>query len=231
MYGVELPGPVLLPREMPRTRAPQHRVERIAARGRVVRARLREDNPHVTVTKLRFSNVLGDDIDDAVLERAAAAGRARDLRLRPAPPVHPRGRRHRRAHVRDDRRRARDLQRRRRRRAALERGLRASCGKRRASRSRRSSPTWAAEPLRVAATVDLPPEVLSLLRYGRGVDNSRFKRTGFRYQYTTAGTVDAFARSLRLERRGRRRTDPAYRTSATSRRSSGTRPPSCAADT
>ena len=42
--------------------------------------------------------------------------------------------------------------------------------------------------------------MLSLLRYGRGVDNSPFKRTGFRYRYSTAGTVDAFARSLRLER-------------------------------
>ena len=48
--------------------------------------------------------------------------------------------------------------------------------------------------------VDLPPEFLTLLKYGRGVDNSRFKRTGFRYKYSTAGAVDAFARSLRLER-------------------------------
>ncbi|HMF03257.1 MAG TPA: hypothetical protein VKH17_00470, partial [Acidimicrobiia bacterium] len=58
----------------------------------------------------------------------------------------------------------------------------------------------AVEPLRAMRLIDMPPEMLSLLRYGRGVDNSRFKRTGFRYKYTTAGTVDAFARSLRLER-------------------------------
>jgi UDP-glucose 4-epimerase len=31
------------------------------------------------------------------------------------------------------------------------------------------------------------------------VDNSPFKQSGFRYHYSTAGTVDAFARSLRLE--------------------------------
>ena len=36
---------------------------------------------------------------------------------------------------------------------------------------------WAAEPLRMLRIVDLPPEVLSLLRYGRGVDNSPFKRS------------------------------------------------------
>ena len=59
---------------------------------------------------------------------------------------------------------------------------------------------WAAEPLRMLRIVELPPEVLSLLRYGRGVDNSPFKRTGFHYRFSTAGTVDAFARSLRLER-------------------------------
>ena len=58
----------------------------------------------------------------------------------------------------------------------------------------------AVEPLRAMRLVDLPPEMLALLRYGRGVDNSRFKWTGFRYKYTTAGTVDAFARSLRLQR-------------------------------
>ena len=58
---------------------------------------------------------------------------------------------------------------------------------------------WAAEPLRMARVLDLPPEVLSLLRYGRALDNGPFKQTGFKYQYSTAGTVDAFARSLRLE--------------------------------
>ncbi|HEX4822210.1 MAG TPA: NAD-dependent epimerase/dehydratase family protein [Acidimicrobiales bacterium] len=46
--------------------------------------------------------------------------------------------------------------------------------------------------------VDLPPEFLNLLKYGRGVDNRRFKRAGFKYQYTSAGTVKAFVEALRL---------------------------------
>jgi UDP-glucose 4-epimerase len=46
---------------------------------------------------------------------------------------------------------------------------------------------------------DLPTEALQLLRFGRSLDNSRFKRAGFRYSYTSAGTVEAFARGLRLE--------------------------------
>lgn len=56
----------------------------------------------------------------------------------------------------------------------------------------------AARALRRLGIVDLPPELLSLLRYGRGVDNARFKQAGYRYRYTSAGTVDDFTRSLRL---------------------------------
>lgn len=46
--------------------------------------------------------------------------------------------------------------------------------------------------------LDLPDELLSLLRYGRGVDTSRLKELGFRYEHTTAGTVRAFAETARL---------------------------------
>jgi UDP-glucose 4-epimerase len=68
----------------------------------------------------------------------------------------------------------------------------------------------AAEPLRVLRVVDLPPEMLSLLRYGKGVDNARFKRAGFRYRFSTAATVEDFARGLRLESTVGER-QPAYR--------------------
>jgi UDP-glucose 4-epimerase len=56
----------------------------------------------------------------------------------------------------------------------------------------------AAGALRRLGIVDLPFEVLSLLRHGRGVDNRRFQEAGYRYRYTSAGTVEDFARSLRL---------------------------------
>lgn len=46
--------------------------------------------------------------------------------------------------------------------------------------------------------LDLPDELLTLLRYGRGVDNRRLKDLGFAYDHTTAGTVRAFAESTRL---------------------------------
>jgi UDP-glucose 4-epimerase len=46
--------------------------------------------------------------------------------------------------------------------------------------------------------VSLPPELLDLLTYGRGVDNSALKREGFGYEYTSAGAVRAFAEASRL---------------------------------
>jgi UDP-glucose 4-epimerase len=58
----------------------------------------------------------------------------------------------------------------------------------------------AAAPLGMAGLVDLPPELLGLLRYGRGVDNRRLKAAGFEYRYTSAGAVESFAEASRLRR-------------------------------
>jgi len=46
--------------------------------------------------------------------------------------------------------------------------------------------------------LDLPPELLDLLRHGRGVDNRRLKQVGFDYRYTSAGTVADFVEALRI---------------------------------
>jgi UDP-glucose 4-epimerase len=56
----------------------------------------------------------------------------------------------------------------------------------------------AAEPARLLRLWDLPAEALQLLRFGRSLDNGRYKRAGFNYSYTSAGTVEAFAQGLRL---------------------------------
>lgn len=55
----------------------------------------------------------------------------------------------------------------------------------------------AAAPLRRLG-VDIPPELLDLLRYGRGIDNRRLKHAGFQYSYTTAGAAQAFVEAVRL---------------------------------
>ena len=44
----------------------------------------------------------------------------------------------------------------------------------------------------------IPPEMLAQLRFGRGVDNRRFKAAGFRYQHTSRETVLRLGEHLRL---------------------------------
>ncbi|CAN5176878.1 NAD-dependent epimerase/dehydratase family protein [soil metagenome] len=58
----------------------------------------------------------------------------------------------------------------------------------------------ATEPLRRLGLVDFPPELIELLRYGRGLDNRRFQEAGFTYRYNSAGAVQAFVEAVRLRR-------------------------------
>ena len=58
----------------------------------------------------------------------------------------------------------------------------------------------AAAPLVRLGLIEFPPELESLLRYGRGVDTTRIGKTGFSCRYTTAGAVENFIRALRLRR-------------------------------
>jgi len=61
-------------------------------------------------------------------------------------------------------------------------------------------PSLAAAPLARLGVLDFPPELRNLLRYGRGVDNTRLKETGFDYRFTSAGAVRSFIRAQRLRR-------------------------------
>jgi UDP-glucose 4-epimerase len=56
----------------------------------------------------------------------------------------------------------------------------------------------AAKALRIAGLIDLPLETLDLLRHGRGVDNRKLRRQGFQYEFTTAGTIEDFWQTCRL---------------------------------
>lgn len=196
-YGTNFKDPYYFRESMSRTRPPHTRVERSLLEAASFVRDFAIDNPHVTVTKLRFTNVLGDDVTTPF---------SKALRLPVAPEILGFDPRLQFTHesdvtgalvyaTRNDRPGIFNV--------AGDGSLPWSevC----AIVGRRRIPLppiltqWAAEPLRIARILDLPPEVLSLLRYGRAVDNSAFKETGFRYGYSTAGTVDAFARSLRLE--------------------------------
>jgi UDP-glucose 4-epimerase len=54
--------------------------------------------------------------------------------------------------------------------------------------------------LKAAGIVHLTPELLAMLRYGRGIDNRRLKEAGFTYLYDTAATVAEHVGAVRLQR-------------------------------
>jgi UDP-glucose 4-epimerase len=196
VYGSTRDDPVWFREDMNRTHSPRTRVERSLVEVEGYIRDFAEDNPHVTVSLLRFANVLGTDI-------VTPLSKALELPLVP--------------HIfgfdpllqfveEDDVVRSVEF--------AMQHELpgifnvagdgrlpwsevAAICGK-------RTIPLppvlteWATGPLGRAKILDLPPESLSLLRYGRGVDNRRLKQAGFSYRYTSAGTVESYAQASRL---------------------------------
>ena len=198
VYGAAHTDPTWFREEMQRTRGPKTRVERSLLEVEGYIRDFAEDNPHVTVSLLRFANVLGTDI-------VTPLSKALDLPMVPQilgfdPLIQ---------FVEED-----DVVR------SIEFAMRndlpgifnvagdgrlpwsevaAICGK-------RTIPLpplltdLATAPLGRLGVIDLPPETLSLLRYGRGVDNRRLKNAGFSYRYTSAGTVESYAQASRLRK-------------------------------
>jgi UDP-glucose 4-epimerase len=193
VYGASHRDPNWFTEDTPRSTRARTRVERslIEVEGYVNDFAI--DNPSVTVSLLRFSNVLGLDIKTPI---------ATLLALPVVPQIAGFDPRMQFVHEDDVVRTiefvlARDLP-----------GVynvagdglvtwsevAALCGKRLVP-----LPPYAtnlvAGPLRRLG-IDLPPELQALLRFGRGVDNRRLVDAGFRYGYTSAGTVEAFAQGL-----------------------------------
>jgi UDP-glucose 4-epimerase len=196
VYGSNFQDPYMFREEMQRTRGPHTNVERSLLEVEAFLRDFAEDNPHVIVTLLRYANVLGDDIETPL---------ATALRMPVVPEIF--GFDPRMQFVHED-----DVV------GALTYAIGhdvpgiynvagngslpwsevcAMVGKRRFPLPPVLT-NWAAEPLRVARWLRLPPEALMLLRYGREIDNRRYKEVGFRYKYTTSGCVDAFVEGLRL---------------------------------
>ncbi len=196
-YGSNFTDPYFFRETTPRSRPARTRVERSLLEVSAVVGDFAEDNPHVTVTMLQLANVLGEHVESPI---------TRMLRLPVVPEIL--GFDPRLQFIHED-----DVI------GALAHAtlhdvpgrfnvagegtmpwseVCTILGKRRVA----MPPVltgWAAEPLRLARLVDIPPEVLDLLRYGRGVDTSAYRQAGYRCRYTTAGAVDAFARGLRLQ--------------------------------
>ena len=196
VYGSSYQDPAWFREETPRVSEPKTRVERSLLEVEGYLRDFAEDNPHVIVTLLRFANVLGRELQttlsnalelpmapqilgfDPMLQFVEEGDVVRSIEFcldRALPGIY---------NVAGDGR--------------LPWSEVASiCGRR----------LWplppvltglAVAPLGRLGVIDLPPETLDLLRYGRGIDNRRLKRAGFNYQYTSAGTVQRFAEAIRL---------------------------------
>ena len=197
VYGSTHADPVWFTETTRRPALPRHRVERslIEVEGYV--RDYAADNPDVTVSMLRFSNVLGEDIVTPIT-------RALDLPLVPC--VFGFDPRVQFVHETDVVRAimfvlAHDLD------GTFNVAgdgllpwseVAAMCDKRLLPLPPVGRGLAASLLGRVG--VDLPPELLDLLAYGRGVDNRLLRAQGFEYRYTSAGAVRAFAEAARLRR-------------------------------
>jgi len=194
-YGSDPHDPAWFTESSRRSAAPKTRVERNIAEVESYVRNFAVDNPHVTVTLLRFSNVIGPTIVTPLTKA---------LQLPMVPAVLGFDPKFQLVHEDDVIRAIVHV---------LDRHIPGIfnvtgdgllpwseiahlCGKRTVPMPPYGT-GLAAAPLRRLG-VDLPDELLALLRYGRGVDNSRLKETGFVYDYTSAGAVRAFSEAMRL---------------------------------
>jgi UDP-glucose 4-epimerase len=195
VYGSNFADPVWFSEDSRRSALPRHRVERSLLEVEGYVRDYAADNPGVSVSLLRFSNVLGEDIDTPI---------TRALSLPLVPSIFGFDPRLQFVHE-DDVIRALMF--------VLDHDIdgtfnvagdgllpwsevAALCAKRLVPLPPIGRGLAAALLGRVG--IDLPPEMVDLLTYGRGVDNRRLKEAGFTYGYTSAGAVRAFAEASRL---------------------------------
>jgi UDP-glucose 4-epimerase len=195
VYGASPKDPVWFAEESRRAEPPKSMVERSLLEVESYVRDFAVDNPHVIVAMLRFSNVLGPDITTPL---------AKALELPFVPSVFGYDPRFQFVHETDVVRamlyvldnRVQGIY------NVAGDGLlpwsevAAICGKRTVPLPPIGTNLLTAPLGRFG--VELPPELLDLLRHGRGVDNRRLKRAGFDYRYTSAGTVADFVEALRI---------------------------------
>ena len=197
VYGASPKDPVWFSEESRRAEAPRSMVERSLLEVEGYVRDFAVDNPHVTVAMLRFSNVLGPDITTPL---------AKALELPFVPAMFGFDPRFQFVHETDVVRAMLYV---------LDHQVQgiynvagdgllpwsevaAICGKRTVPLPPIGTSLLTGPMRRLG--VELPPELIDLLRHGRGVDNRRLKRAGFDYRFTSAGTVADFVEALRLRK-------------------------------
>ncbi len=192
IYGSAMEDPVWFSEETQRSHPPATAIEQSLESVEGYVRDFAEDNPHVNVTLLRFSSVLGPDLETAL---------TRALGLPVVPSIFGFDPRFQFVHEDDVIRSILFV---------LEHRLPGIfnvagdglipwsevariCGKRTAPLPPIAT-SLATRPL-ARIGVPLPDELLDLLRYGRGMDNSRLKAAGFEYNFTSAETVESYAKA------------------------------------
>ena len=198
VYGTHPADPTWFSEDTPRTRPPRTRLERSLTEVESYVHDFAAENPEVTVSVLRFANVLGPDITtpisrnlsrgvmpvvagfDPLLQFVAEEDVVRCLEFMVL------------EHV-----------------AGIYNV--AGAGRLPVSEVAKIAGAWrlplspfytrqVVAPLIRLHLVDLPPELESLLRYGRGIDTGRLESLGFEFTTTSAGAVERFAEANRLRR-------------------------------
>jgi UDP-glucose 4-epimerase len=198
VYGSSYRDPAWFKEESTRVDPPKTRVERSLLEVEGYLRDFAEDNPHVAVSLLRFANVLGTDIVTPITKALQLTATPSILGFDPLLQF---------VHEVDVVRSIEYVM------THEVPGVYNVAGDGKlpwsevaAACDRRLVPLppvlteLAATPLATLGLVDLPAELLALLRYGRGVDNRRLKAAGFDYRYTSAGAVESFAEASRLRR-------------------------------
>ena len=195
-YGSEQDDPAFFTEAMGRPHPPRTRIERDIVEAEATVADFAEKNPEVSVTILRYANVLGPDV---------RTSHTKLLQLPLVPMILGFDPRYQFVHEDDVV-------------SALEhvvandiRGIFNVAGDGVLSFTEVVGllgktyapvlPPWgtsiAAAGLRRTG-LNIPPEMLQQLRFGRGLDNRKLKATGFQYRYTTRETVQKLAEHMRL---------------------------------
>jgi UDP-glucose 4-epimerase len=196
-YGCEQDDPAFFDETMSRPHPPRTPIERDIVEAEASLNEFAERSPEVAVTILRFANVLGPDVRTSHIDLFSLPAVPMILGFDPRYQfVHEDDVVHALEHA--VRHRLPGLY-----NVAADGVLALSevaglLGKRYAP----VLPPWgtgiAAAGLRRVG-VRIPPEAMNQLRYGRGVDNRRFKAAGFGYQHTSRETVAKLGEHLRLD--------------------------------
>ncbi|HUZ42882.1 MAG TPA: NAD-dependent epimerase/dehydratase family protein [Acidimicrobiales bacterium] len=199
VYGSSMQDPAWFRETMQRVAPPVSRVERSLVE---VESYLRDfavDNPHVTVTLLRFANVLGTDIVTPISKALETGIAPAIMGFDPLMQFVEEDDVIRSLHFAFDRQLQGVYN------VAGDGRIPWSevahiCGVRLVPMLPPVLTGLTAGVLSSLGLTDLPPELLDLLRFGRGIDNRKLKAAGFRYRWTSAGAIDSFAQARRLRR-------------------------------